>query len=419
MRKFILFSLLLLIFLFLNINVLANEDLLNLKVNQQDVSCSGYECSAEINSESAEITYTIGENVKSVSPESGHRVNFDNEHSVQFEVTYQDDTKANYTLIIKKHVKSSDNTLKKLVINEEEIELKEEVFVYSYDAKYNDEVITVIGETNDLNAKCEETEYKFALDKSSQSIEYLVTAENGDVKKYTIILKRKNKPDTTLKTLTLSDIEIEYEKNKLDYEVTIPYSIDTTEIKAVANDKEAKVEVSMEEFFVVGENFIEIKVTNKEATDTYVIKINRLEKVDETLANLESLEVKGYDLKFNANVYEYNLLYKEIPTKLELVYKKVSEEAKVEIENNENLTDGSVVSIKVSMENGLVKTYNLTIDKEEVIVKKTNDTLIIILIIILVITMIVLLVLQIKEKKQRKNKMNDVKKNKEDEIEVI
>ena len=38
--------------------------------------------------------------------------------------------------------------------------------------------------------------------------EIKVTAENGDVKKYTIILKRKSKPDTTLKTLTLSTFNL-------------------------------------------------------------------------------------------------------------------------------------------------------------------------------------------------------------------
>lgn len=422
MKKYILYSLLLISCLFLNTNVYANEDLIDLKVNKESVSCTGYDCSIEITGDSAEITYTKGENVKSVSPNSGHKVTFDNEHSVQFDVIYQDDTTANYTLTITKHIKSSDNTLKKLIINEEEIELKEEVFVYSFDTKYNDEKVIVSSEANDVNAKCEEKEYEFSLDKSSLRIEYPVTAEDGTVKNYVINLKRKVKPDTTLKTLTLSDIDLEYKTDKLDYEVVIPYSVDTTEIKAVANDKDAKVEILMEEFFKVGENFIEVKVTNKEAVDTYVIKINRMEKVDESLGNLKSLKVKDYNFDFNENVYEYNLVYKEIPTNLNISYATVSEDAKVEILDNENLTDKSIVSIKVSLENGLVKIYRLTLNKEEEKEKSINKTLIVILIAVLIIIMIVLLVLQIKENKNSKKKKSSkkiVKKEKEEEIEII
>ena len=259
-------KLLLLIILLFQINVYANEDLVNLTVNGNEVSCSGYECNIEIDSNSAEVKYELGENVKNATPNSGHKISLDNDYSLQIEVTYNDDTTANYTLAIKKHIKSSDNTLKELVINDEVVELMNDVFVYSYETKFDDEVVIVKGVTNDQNAECEKMEYDFKLENSSLSISYPVTAEDGSVKNYTIILKRKNKPDTTLKTLTLSDIELEFDKNKLEYDVTIPYSIDSCEIKAIANDKKATVSVSMEEFFVVGENLIEVSVTNDEAT---------------------------------------------------------------------------------------------------------------------------------------------------------
>lgn len=419
MKRVVLIIVLLLNLLFIKIDVYANADLKDLKANKQAVSCSGYECSIELDGNSAEITYEIGENVKKVSPSSGHTVKFDNDYSIQFEVIYQDDTTANYTLTIKKHIKSSDNTLKNLTINDEEMPLIDNVFVYSYDAKFNDAVIKIKGTPNDNLAKCEQAEYKFDLESSSLRIEYPVTAEDGTIKNYVINLKRKNKPDTTLKSLTLKDIEFVYDKNITDYEVTIPYSVNSTEVNAVVNHDDATVEVKKDEFFKVGENFIEIKVTNKEAFDTYVIKVNRLDKVDENLANLKSLQVKEHALNFNENVLEYNLLFKEIPNKLKLTYKTVSEEAKVEVLNNENFKDGSVVSIKVSLENGLTKVYKLTINEEKVVTKEVNKTLVIILIIILVIVMILLFVLEIKRKKRKAKRKPKKKEVREEDIEVI
>lgn len=421
MKKLLLFCLLL-----LNINVFANEDLKELKVNGQEVKCSGYECSIEVNSDNAEITYKLGENVKSTKPESGYKISIENDHSMQIEIIYQDDTMANYTVKIIKHVASSDNTLEKLVINEEEVELKNDIFVYSFETEFNDDKIIIEGTPNDKNAKCEKKEFEFNLEKSSLSLEYPVKAENGDIKKYTIIFKRKNKPDTTLKTLTLSDIEFDFDSKKLDYEVTIPYSVDSTEIKAIPNVKEAKVEISMEEFFVVGENFIKITVTNKEASDIYTVKINRLEKIDETIAYLSLLKIEEYDLKFKPNIFDYKLFFEKIPNSLYLDYKTKTKDAKVEIDNNENLNDGSVISIKVSLENGLMKVYKLHInlqendDKEEV-----NKTLIVVLIVILIVVMIILLILQIKEKGKNNKRTKKHKENKskkkilEEEIEVI
>lgn len=417
MKKILFLSLLL-----FNINVFASEDLQELKVNGESVKCTGYECNVEIKTGSAEITYKVGENVKSSTPESGYKITFDNEYSSQIEVTYQDDTKASYTLKITKHVKSSDNSLKKLVINDEEVELRKDIFVYSYETKFDDEKIVIVGTPNDHNATCKEEEIEFDLENSSLSIEYPVTSENGNVKKYTIIFKRKNKPDTTLKNLTLSDIPIEFKSKQLDYEVTIPYSVDSTEIKAVANDSKAVVAVSMEEFFKVGENFVKVTVTNEEASDTYVVKINRLEKVDEELANLEILTIDGYDLKFNPNIYEYDLYFDKIPGQLKLDYKKVSEEAKVEVTDNKDLKDNEIVYIKVSLDNGLTKIYNLKVNLNQVENNNTiNKALVIVLMIVLVIIMIILLILQIKEKGSKKKKMKkkNVKKIMEEEIEVI
>lgn len=413
-------KLLFLFLLFFTINVYANDDLINLSVNGKKVSCSGYECTIEIESANATVTYELGKNVKNATPSSGHKVSFDNEHSMPIEVEYYDSVKANYTLTIKKHIASSVNTLKTLMINDEEILLKEDVYVYSYDAKFNDEVIEVIGTASDDKAVCEKKEYKFDLEKSSLSIIYPVKAENGDIRNYTIILKRKNRPDTSLKTLTLSNIDFLFDSKKLEYEITVPYSVFQTKINAIANNDLAEVIVDNENLdLVVGENIVNIKVKNEDIVDIYVLKIIRLENIDETIANLKSLIIENYKIKFDPNKYNYDLFFQEIPNKLLIEAEAVKEDAVITILDNENLEDGSIVSIKVLLDNGLSKTYKLNIKLEEKIVKEYNKILIIVLIIILLIIMILLLIFQIKDnKKQRVARKNKVEK-KEEEIELI
>ena len=212
-----------LLFLFINVNVFAEEDIKNVQVNGSLATCSGYECSIEIDSSTATITYETGSHVKSSNPASGHKISdIEREYNVHIELTLKDsDTPVSYTLVIRRHQKSSDGTLSKLMINDEEIDLLENVYVYSFAAKYNDEVLKVNGVPLDSNANASETEYPFSIESSSTSITYYVTAEDGTKQKYTIVVKRKNKPDTTLKSLNLSEGEIKFDPNVFEYDFNV------------------------------------------------------------------------------------------------------------------------------------------------------------------------------------------------------
>ena len=415
-----------LLFLFININVYADEDLKTVKVNGVAASCVGYECSIEIDSSTATITYEVGENVTSSSPASGHKISdIESEYNVHIELRLADsDTPVSYTLIIRRHQKSADGTLKKLVINEDEIELMENVFVYSYEAKYNDELIKVIGTPNDAKAKAEEEEFPFPLENSSTTFNYFVTAENGTKQKYTLVLKRKNKPDTTLKSITLSDGEIDFQSDLLEYSFSVPDTDNNLAIEAIANSEKATIKVEQKEALEVGENVIKIIVTNEDATDTYVLNVTRLENIDLSIANLKSLSVEDYKLDFKPDKFEYNLEFTEIPSSLQIKAVAKDSNAEVIIENNKDLKDGSVISIKSRISEGVERVYKLKIilkEKEEYVV---NKTVVIVLIIVLVVIMIVLFILQLKERKHnnvQKSKKKKVNKKEEveSEIEII
>lgn len=415
------FGFLFLLFMSFIINVYASE-FEELTVNNQEVKCSGYNCEVLVDAKVVTIKYKLSDNVKSASPDSGHQIELTSDTTVNISMILEDGTPANYYIKIVKYVPSSDYTLSSLKINGEEVELIKDVYVYSFDVLFDAETIEIVGVPNDKNAKCSPLEVAFPIDSSSKQIQYLVTAPDGTKKNWTLNIKRKNKPDTTLKSLTLSDIDLEFSSSKYEYNVVVPYRINNTKIEALANAKTAKVEIINPESFIVGDNEIRIKVTNENVTDEYVIKVKRLEDIDESILNLKKLEVRGCSLSFNPKKYDYTLKFTEIPSKLSLIITP-NDDTEYEVIDNENLTDGSVVSIVVKHENGLSKTYSLKVVKDSALKEavKYNKTLLIILIIILIIAMVVLLILQLKEKDNKLKKVAKKSKTtkKNDDIELI
>ena len=131
--------------------------------------------------------------------------------------------------------------------------------------------------------------------------------------------------------------------------------------------------------------------------------------------------VKNYKIDFKPNIFEYELVYSEIPENLEIKAIAENDDAEVIIENNKNLEDGSIILIKSRISDTIERVYKLKITKKEVIEHEYNKTIIMILIVVLLITMIILFVSQIKEKKNKKIKIKKKKKIEKEisEIEVI
>ena len=405
MKKMGLF--ILIVFLGINVYGTSEATLKNIRVNGKDCSCSGYDCTIEASKKTATVTYELNDSEAKVDRLSGFSVDLDGLTTVVKIVVTNDKGEEKientYNITITLHEKSSDITLKTLKVNNEPITLLNDVFVYSYMAKYSDDKIVIDATTNDSNAKVKkEDEYKFDLEKSSMSIDFTVQAEDETTKTYRVVLKRGERPDTSLKSLKLDHGTIEFDKDKLEYEFTVDYSVNDLIIEAIANSDNASVKIEKEDL-IVGENIIKIIVTNDKATSEYVLKVTREENKDKSIANLKSIKIKEYPkFDFEENVLDYTIKLRDIPEKLTIDAESKSSDGKVEIINNEKLEDGSKITIKNTLiETGIIREYTITIlkDTEEV----TSKTSIIIGIILVLLMIILMIIFEIREKKYKRH----------------
>ena len=404
-------------------NVLAENEatLKNVKVNNIECSCVAFNCTVEVDASKATITYELNDSEATVDRLSGFSVDLISPTTtMKVTVTNSKGTEKIeniYNIVINKHEKSNDVSLKEFGINDENIALSEDVFVYSFTAKYDAEVLNIKMVPNDNNAKVlSNLEQAFPLDKSSLAIDLEVKAENGDTKTYRVVVYRGLKPDTSLKTLKIADKEVKLISDKLEYDFQVDYSIIDLPIEVEANSKDAKVEIQKEDL-VVGQNEVKVIVTNQNAKSEYLLNVVREENTDKSIANLKKLTISEYSkLNFDENVLDYKLKFNEIPEKLTIKATPVSSDAKVEILYNEDLSNEDKILIRVSVEK-ITREYVLTVIKEENV--EEDKTFILISLIGVILAIIILFILEITDKKRKRKseiiRLFELRKKKERE----
>ena len=393
------FGLVLLIFLYIDVYA-SNLTLNNLKVNGEKVNCEGYTCEVVIDSKVATITFEKSDSDMLVDFVSGNSVVL-NELQEEVKIRVSNDSASNtYKINIKQLEKNSDITLSELYLNNKKITLKEEVFVYNATVAYNIEELSVkVVPNSNLSKVNGKLTIAFPLDESSKAIDFTVEAENGDKKNYRIVVLRNSDPNTFLKSLTINGNSVAIKKNTFNYNVSIYDNGEELEVLAEPSNSSANVNT------IISDNTVTIEVTRGTSKSTYNINVKHLTLTDNSL-KLSNLKVSGYkELNFKNNILSYDLYFKNIPNTLKIDASSNKDNAEIEILNNENLEDGSVVTINLSL-NDEVVSYQLNIKKE-----KVDDQLIIIIaIILLVITMIVLLILEIRDRKKKKYLKNTLVK---------
>ena len=212
---------------------------------------------------------------------------------------------------------------------------------------------------------------KIKLDYGQNIVELKIESENGDIKIYTINIERDDRRsnDNTLKKFIINDVEIAIEKDRYNYEVTLPFDVLKTEIKAIPNSNKSTInykDINLDE----GKNSVCINVIaeNGKKRD-YCVSIIRESKIEEDVSlsdvivekqkELENIIIDGYDLFFRKDVHEYNLNVSN-NTK-ELSFKIEPSDLEIEILNNKDLKDNSIVVLKVK-DNG---EYTIKIHKED------------------------------------------------------
>ncbi|MBR6687105.1 MAG: hypothetical protein IKL69_06855, partial [Paludibacteraceae bacterium] len=258
----------------------------------------------------------------------------------------EDGTYTDYTLTVNvNYIASTDNNLTELSVNGTSLDLTsgEEFTVKVPSTYYQFPDVTAKVSSALATTVIEENE-------AENTLSVKVTAENGDVKVYTIKLVKDLSNDVTLKNITLEGYEIAFDPATLTYEV----NLGTSEIPAISYEKALETQTVD---LSVSENAT-IKVTAENGVDTQTYAITFVREKEATTALLNNLAVLNANpFTFDANTFDYTA---ELPN---------NEFAQINYEKafacdalNSVQTDDEAV-FNVSNENQLSNTYTIKYDK--------------------------------------------------------
>ncbi len=268
---------------------------------------------------------------------------------------------------------SDINTLEKLAVSGGTINPSFDKNILSYQTTIYQSSTIVSATLTDENAKLEGDIGEVSLNYGINIITVKVTSVRGNVREYQIYITRPfsnqvdnnsslKSHDATLKSVTLSKGKISFKKDVYWYQVTVKNEVKRLEVEAIPNDYNAKVEIVNPEELVVGENKILIKVTAEDGTVlNYVIVVVR-EKALSSDARIRYLNVYGYAIYFQEDVYEYEIEINQ-EEKLDIEVELWSEFATYKITGNSKLRDGSTITIEVKAEDGSILKYLIHIQK--------------------------------------------------------
>ena len=273
-----------------------------------------------------------------------------------------------------------------------------------------DDKQTVTGAVNDA---------KLAFGDNSFQIK--VTSQSGKTKIYKIIVNRADdrSNNALLSSLTIDNGKLNFDKNIFVYDVRVLNEIDTINVVAASEDTKAKVDLETPKKLTVGDNKVVVKVTAENgSTQEYIINIKRLEE-GEVLGdnpNAANIIITGYNINFNPTVTSYNLKLDNKTKKLNISVIMQEEGATYQINGNNDLKDGDIITINTTSMDGTQNTYKIIIEKSHMMLY-----ILIIAIVLLIgsIVAIVIVVLKKKNKNPRIKKEKNIKQEQVENIEAI
>lgn len=408
-----------------DINALSNLTISNGTINFNENTT---EYNLTIDDDSTNISATKRDSSSSISGDIGNKTLNYGMNTFKITVTSESGKSKVYIININRpDNRSKINTLSSLKLSNGTINFNKDTTSYSVTVENNISSIKVDASLTDNKSSFVPgyAPRTVNLNVGNNSIEIKVKAENEVVKTYTIKIARKDvdKPvngdstnndslkeekksnNTNLSELKISEGILVFDKEQTEYKVTVSYDIESIELEVKTEHDKATYEIDTPKELVVGENKITIKVKAEDNSEKeYVIIVIRKneEEVISNNSKLKKLNVSGYVIDFNSNVYEYNLKIKNEKS-LNIYYVQDDDSSNVSIKGNNNLQDKSVIEIVVVAEDGSQTVYKINIEKNN-----NNLLLIILLGSLLIIVLIIIIILTLK----KKNKKNDVVDNK-------
>ena len=248
--------------------------------------------------------------------------------------------------------------------------------VYEYNLTYTTKTINISANTIDGYTISGDIGKK-TLNYGNNIFKINVTSPTGDKKTYTLNV---NYPDNrnnvnTLKSLTLSTGTIDFKPEQTTYDLEVDFAIDRIILNSeLTNTKSSYVkdfgnrEVNLE----VGKNEILIKVQSEKGTENiYTINVTRKEATN--TCDIKDIIISGYKFAFETSKTNYTLTVAPEVNDLDINVILINEESTYKIIGNENLENGSQITIKVTDKNNREKDYIINIIKDMTIIEKQKN----------------------------------------------
>lgn len=168
-----------------------------------------------------------------------------------------------------------------------------------------------------------------------------------------------------LQNITIENVNLDFKPNVYEYSIEVPQETEYLNFSTTKINETDSVIISSNSFALKeGLNKVTVTVHTKES-DTAIYTFNVTRKAVASDNNyLASLTISGYsNLNFDRSVTNYTLTIDSKDTILNLKAVAEDKKAKVEELGNNNLKNGSLVTIKVTAENGEERNYTITIKK--------------------------------------------------------
>ncbi len=288
---------------------------------------------------------------------------------VNITVTAEDGTTKTYQIDIFRE-RSSNANLKSLSSTNGLITptFSKNIKDYTLTVPYEVENATINAEAEDSTATVSITgNTNLAMGENHASI--TVTAEDGTINTYNLVITRQPSSNNYLSTLEVVDkngtnyITV-FNKTTLTYKFSVAKDIDEVEIRATAEDKGTKIEGLGTKTLTTGTNNFVVNSISANGTERkYIIEI---EKNKDNNNNLKSLSIDDQTLvpDFNPNTLSYSLSVGNDVASVNINAIAESDTATVTGTGEKTLTTGlNTFDIDVVAEDGTKKTYVIVVSK--------------------------------------------------------
>jgi len=235
---------------------------------------------------------------------------------------------------------------------------------YTVNVAGNVTSITVSAAAAETTSSVEGTGAK-SLNVGDNRIEVKVTAQNGNVKTYTITVVRPASNNADLKSLSVNQgiLTPTFNASTVAYTVNVANSVSSITVSATVADNTATLEGTGVYSLGEGSNSIPVKVTAQNGTvKTYTITVFRPASNN---ADLKSLSVNHGTLTptFNANTVAYTVTVANSVSSITVSATMADNTATLEGTGDYSLDVGNnLIEVKVTAQDGkTVKTYTITV----------------------------------------------------------